>query len=47
MNKKQLTAEVLQGLKENLSILTADGKKLKQTDIKAINLIIERLEKLQ
>lgn len=47
MNKKQLTAEILQGLKENLSILTADGKKLQPADIKAINLIIERLEKLQ
>lgn len=47
MNKKQLTAEVLQGLKEKLISLTADGKKLQPADIKAINLIIERLEKLQ
>lgn len=47
MNKKQLTAEILQELKDNLSILSADGKKLKPTDVKAINQIIERLENLQ
>lgn len=47
MNKKQLTAEILQELKEKLSSLTANKQKVNPADIKAINLIVERLEKLQ